>query len=251
MLDDDALQLQILDLLLQSQGITAQCFTSPALALAAIVATNKPVTLLMDLRMPFHDPVDYCATVRAASATTRLVGMSATMPAPSLTSLFDAFLLKPLEPAQLLPALCACEADAVGATPALNDGIFESFASKMPAPALDSLYAAYFSDAAKRLSQIESAITRNDVAGCREAAHALKGSSAMLGLQAVAVAVAPLEPAEGPLPAKANSMLLTTRAQVEQARLLLASRFESLPPSTYVPPLPVANVAPTQESKTP
>ncbi len=255
MLDDDPLQLQVMALMLAAGGLIPQCFTTPEQALAAAASATAPVTFLMDMRMPGVDPALLLAQIRQQYAGAHIVGMSATMPSQSLSSQFDGFLLKPLDPSQMQSALCACCKPVAAAQTPLNDAIFRNFASRMPADALDSLFTAYFADAAMRLDAIDAAIAREDAAACRHAAHALKGSSAMLGIQSVAASVSPLEgidatSASVTMPPHAASLLLFARSQVEEARLALAHRLQALSNSAFIPPA-VPLDAPIQESKTP
>ena len=103
----------------------------------------------------------------------------------------DAFLLKPLQKTRLEKALCSCNDTAARAVPGrrsrrtanvLDDGIFNRFARMLPPRALASLYGAYFFDAEQRLQAISEAAVACDSEKFQQSLHALKGSSAMLGL---------------------------------------------------------------------
>jgi HPt (histidine-containing phosphotransfer) domain-containing protein len=118
----------------------------------------------------------------------------------------------------------------------LDEQIFTSLASRMPPAKLDSMYASYFSDAARRMSRMEAAITAQSQEMFQEAAHSLKGSSGMLGIQWVAAMASVMESVDPmALPDRARSLMNSLYAEIENARRVLAPRLEAVS-SVIVPP---------------
>ena len=245
-LDDDHIQLELTGLLLQSAGMLAHPFSHASVALDWLTrrATQGPVTVLMDLHIPDSDPSALVTALRATAADVRIVGMSASQPTDELLAEFDAFLLKPLQKARLEKALCSCNDSAKRAAPGrrskraanvLDDSIFNRFARMLPPRALASLYGAYFFDAEQRLKAIGEASISCNAETFQHSLHALKGSSAMLGLTLIvqrAVLMEHLTTATILLHGPENLALL--RQEVERAQSLIQLRLQTM--SAFVPP---------------
>ena len=253
MLDDDPLQLQVLDLLLRAEGIVAECFDQPQSALLRAAGCTGPLSVLMDLNLPSHDPAAFCDQLRAASPAARLVGVSASVPTLSLAGLFDALLLKPVEGRPLAEAVCLLHESPNPV--ALSDSTFASLAQHMTTAQLDSLYTTYFADTSSRFAALEAAIAQGDHDAYQHAAHALKGSSSMLGLQSVAACMTRMEALVNdalltPGSSQAMALLASARHRNEEARLLLASRLRqlaaapiALPATSTYSTAPLSNVS--------
>jgi CheY-like chemotaxis protein len=234
-LDDDALQLQIMHLLLLSLGIEAEYFQEPASAMESAMRSATPVSLLMDVNLPDHeghDAVGFATQLRAASAGVHITGISATTPQQPVLSLFDAFLLKPVSAAQLGEAICPYTEKPHPAP--IHDGVVRGLTQHMSGAQLASLYDSYFTDAAARLASVEAAIQQDDAVAFRNAAHAIKGSSAMLGIQSVSATTGQMEAlcdgaALGHALPQARSLLSIAHQRLEQARLLLVPHLRALP----------------------
>ncbi len=242
-LDDDHIQLELTGLLLQSAGLLAHPFTQTSAAMEWLASRPGPVTVLMDLHLPDSEPAGLVTALRAAAADLRIVGMSASQPADELLASLDAFLLKPLQKTRLEKALCSCNDTAARAVPGrrsrrtanvLDDGIFNRFARMLPPRALASLYGAYFFDAEQRLQAISEAAVACDSEKFQQSLHALKGSSAMLGLTLIVqrtVLMEQLTTASILLHGPENLALL--RQEVERAQSLIQLRLQTM--SAFVP----------------
>jgi CheY-like chemotaxis protein len=219
-------------------------------------ANKGLVTVLMDLHMPDTGPSQLAATLRAAAPDVRVVGMSASQPEESLRMELDAFLLKPFDSDALGQAMCSCH-DTIATAHAgkrpqrsprvLDEAIFHRFAAMLPPRALASLYTAYFYDAEQRLQILRTASISCKADEFQRASHALKGSSAMLGLTMVAQRASLMEELDptmillhGP------ESLLLLRKEVERAQSLIHMRLQTM--SSFVLPDAVPTHAVLTES---
>lgn len=254
-LDDDPVQLQVLDLLLESEGYKAVCFITPAELLDSALKLTGPATFLLDFNIPGHNVVELCEFLRMHVADARIVAMSAGKIGRRNSQCFDAFVQKPAGLAQLRLSLCACSPvpatnsfEPNGEAQALDERIFANLARSMKAAALDSLYSAYFADAGRRLNALELALEAENINAYQQAAHALKGASGMLGLTQVAAAACCME-SEPLLTAHSSALLARTRQDLETARLQVAATLRDFSDDLQFPPFSVPLNASLNEGK--
>jgi CheY-like chemotaxis protein len=254
-IDDDHIQLELTGLLLQSAGLLAHPFTETSAAMTWLTqrANQGPVTVLMDLHIPDSEPAAFITALRAAASDLRVVGMSASQPADDVLAELDVFLMKPLQKGRLEKALCGCHDTATRAVTGrrskraaevVDDAIFNRFARMLPPRALASLYGAYFFDAEQRLKSIGDAAIICDSDKFHQSLHALKGSSAMLGLTLIvqrAVLMELLTTETILLHGPEN--LAQLRQEVERAHTLIQNRLQM---SDFVPPDTLPGARPTR-----
>lgn len=249
LLEDDSLQMQVLSLQLRAEGLAPLCCGTGDEALQQIAAAAPgELTLLMDVQVAHVQPVEFCRQVRALFPAARIVGCSASRPAERVLAAFDDFCLKPVAGRALADAAFPKDAKAGGPVAELNVDTFENLARSMSPAMLRSLFAAYFKDAEQRLSGMDAAYATADVAAVKRYAHTLKGSSGMLGVQAVAQAAFALETLDAP--AQAPLLLAALRRRLAHARDAIHAKLDTL--SAEVAMVPSTTDSPTallQESK--
>ena len=88
---------------------------------------------------------------------------------------------------------------------------------------LEELLDEYLDDTPKQLSQLHSAVVKNDLVAIDSIAHTLKGSSGNLGVHSVYQLCAVLEQeAKGGVVADAAASFATIEAEFEKAKVALA-----------------------------
>ncbi len=206
-LDDDEVFLNLANAFLSMAGHQVTALSHSDQALAALKTNSAFDLVLTDLTMPGLEGQALAGTLRAAMpANAPLLGISATQPSAETVALFDAFLLKPLNPQTLQDAVhnaienrasrgaAAATSPEPQATskPILDEAILGSLARTIPPPQLHKLYEMGIADVEKRLLRIQEAATTGDMATIRREAHAIKGSCGMVGareLEALASAI--------------------------------------------------------------
>ncbi len=195
--DDDAISLSLVSLLLKSDGyeiLEASGGVAAVDFLSSLQPDALPSVLLVDLRMPGLSGQALASTLRSLAPNARLLAMSAT---PSSAEGYDAFVRKPLDLASLRTALEG-RADAPipfpnGRQPILDEGVFQRMARMMPPPAVREVYEACLSDVRARSPEMRTAGAANDLPSVRRTAHTFKGSAGMIGARKLASAAAELE----------------------------------------------------------
>lgn len=184
--DDDALSLELLVLLLARAGYAAKSAESGEAAIAALEAGDSFDLLLVDLQMPGISGSTLAHGLRGTGSGARLLAMSASQPAASMLEGFDGFLLKPFS----IEALAVVEKtspkpheEAGRSTSAgvLDNEVYRKLASSMSAEKLAQLYALCLGDVRRRVETMRKAAEAgDDAAYCREA-HAIKGGCGLIG----------------------------------------------------------------------
>ncbi len=238
LIDDDPIHLEIVSVLLRAEHVEAATALSgqEALRILEKVPAGVSALVLMDIHMPGLSGPDLLLRLRQLRPSVRILGMSASTPNEAALALLDGFMLKPLGPAALRKAIRggqprqpAASVPATGVQPVLAEATYRRFVHMLPPAALQSLYNAYFFDASQRLTALKAAAKSRDREAFRMAAHALKGSSSMLGFALIAQKASALEQqmtADGKMPAIAPLDALTR--DVEAAHALLSSRLSSI-----------------------
>jgi HPt (histidine-containing phosphotransfer) domain-containing protein/ActR/RegA family two-component response regulator len=252
-LEDDAVQLQVMSLQLQAQGLEPHGCATPEGALRQIAAMPPgPLTVLMDLRMPQMQPLEFCRQARTLAPRVRIVGCSASQPEAEIVAALDQFLLKPVDGAALARAILSREEqkEATGKKPSasvaappvdLHGETFDNLARSMSPVMLRSLYAAYFTDAEQRLRAMRSAQAGGDAEAMQRSAHTLKGASGMLGVQAVAQAAFAVETLAAKSLAEAPLLLDELQQRLERAHNATQEKLDTLGAN-------LAMVSPTAEA---
>jgi signal transduction histidine kinase/DNA-binding response OmpR family regulator len=171
--------------------------------------------ILMDVQMPEMDGLEATRAICArwpAGERPRIVAMTAeameTDRQACLAAGMDDYVVKPVRLERLARALAQCRPvvgrggaaeraadDATGST-VLDHGVLRELQAELGgADALRQLIATFLEGSPRFLAALRDAAARNDASGMRQAAHALKSSSAMLGATALSNQCAELEEA--------------------------------------------------------
>jgi CheY-like chemotaxis protein/HPt (histidine-containing phosphotransfer) domain-containing protein len=192
LVDDDALSLAVMSLLLGAEGhevITAECGDTALRLLATTDAAEAPNVLLVDMQMPGMSGRRLAAQLKKmVGPESVLLAMSAT---PNMTPAgYDDFLLKPLDvkaleaaairrPAQR-PQISAPRAQTNDSV-ALDPVIYGNLVRAIPASAVAEVYAACVDDTRRRVPEMRVWADGEDMAKVRRTAHAIKGGAGMVG----------------------------------------------------------------------
>ena len=204
-IDDDPVMLELLSLVLGSEGHTVITTSSAAEALDLLRADPGIQLVLTDMQMPDTSGPELARRIRQLyGRATPLLAMSANDPAPEDLLPFNGFLRKPFTPADFGRAVEASASwypSGDGATvpreqPREEHGSrdldmekFERLRASMPAAQLRQMYEFCLQDAATRLDRMQAAADAGDAATFAREAHTIKGGCGMLGaleLQALA-----------------------------------------------------------------
>ncbi len=198
-IDDDALSLAVISLLLRSDGYEVLQAADGATAielLGTLQPDTLPSVLLADLRMPGIQGRDLAVALRATVPQAKLLAMSATA---DTAEGYDGFLKKPLDLAALQSALQPQEYGVPEpATPTdpqvdLDEAVYAKLMRMMPQEAVREIYETCLNDVRARAAEMRIASTTNDLASVRLTAHAIKGGAGMVGAQKLAAVAAVLE----------------------------------------------------------
>lgn len=188
--DDDALSRDLLTLLLEAEGYEVEAAASGEAAVARS-ASRSPDVVLTDIQMPGLAGSSLAAALRMELGEgPLLLAMSGSQPPVSALTGFDGFLLKPFtvgalksmmgrETPLIDDALDDALDDAIG--DALDEAIYAKMCDLMPVAQLGQMYALCIDDARKRIAHMEALAAAGGDAEYRKEAHAVKGSSGMLG----------------------------------------------------------------------
>lgn len=253
LVDDDAVSLELMALLLAHEGhqVLRANDAGAALELLAADKAARPDVLLVDLQMPGVSGGQLAEKVRALEGPEPLLlAMSATEVQRQQLLAFDGFLLKPLALGDLsralkpkkrgrLPGVRVAHpgrAAAVPATrlaaalsnaPALDMAVVAKLRAMMPIEALHDLVAACIADTRTCVAALQNQVQTGDTAAVRRLAHRIKGAASMIGAVDLARLASDLEVGgnkAAATPVVLND-LLTACSELE--RILLAGKFAS------------------------
>jgi hypothetical protein len=264
LVDDDPISLEIVSLMLGSDGHQVQraCDGETALrmlglapggAAAARTPTGDlpdvllPDVLLIDMHMPGLSGESLAEQVRAmAGPRPKLLAMSATL---MEARGFDGFLQKPLTMEDLREGMRAERRSAAprrpkvkskpprrrpkagmedsGADPCLDQAILGKLARAMPAASLKELYAACIADSRAHAAILEELARAGKPAELPPEAHRIKGAALMLGASRVAQVALSLEGGSCNKEAALHLVAELQLALDELERMLLAGKLES------------------------
>jgi len=188
--DDDALSRDLLTLLLEAEGYEVEAAASGEAAVARS-ASRSPDVVLTDIQMPGLAGSALAAALRMELGEgPLLLAMSGSQPPVSALTGFDGFLLKPFTVSALKKMMGrgtpliddALDGALDGAIDdALDEAIYAKMCDLMPVAQLGQMYALCIDDARKRITHMEALAAAGGDAEYRKEAHAVKGSSGMLG----------------------------------------------------------------------
>ncbi len=207
LVDDDSISLELTALLLAANGALVERALGGQQALDLLHNHSPlPDTVLVDLQMPGISGADIARFVQSLpSPRPRVIAMSAAALPEAERGIFDHALLKPLD-RELLRAALAGPRNGDGAmaanappvlsfvrTPALDQVRIRKLQEIMPPEAIAELYGVYVADTRNRIAELEHCSASGDEEGLRRCAHAIKGSSAMIGVPGMASIAAGFE----------------------------------------------------------
>jgi CheY-like chemotaxis protein len=208
LIDDDEISREVLSMTLEAHGFPIDTADNGAQALMRLEITTVDV-ILMDTQMPGLSGLELIKAIRRESSA-RLFAISGSEVSDAVRNACDGFLLKPIEPEDLV-ALLAASADSgtvgpevampetkktthvVGAAEVIDPAVLARLTAMMPAASLREIYEAVAADLKKRLLLLEKAMTSGDSAEVGRLAHSVKGGSAMVGFTMATEAAARLE----------------------------------------------------------
>jgi len=217
LVDDDAVSLELMSLLLAHEGhqVLSANDAGSALKLFAADSTGRPDVLLVDLQMPGVSGGQLADSIRAMEDPGRrplLLAMSATEAKRQQLMSFDGFLLKPLALDDLRRALNPTRRNhrpgvrvahpgapaRRGAAPAANAGpldmtVIDKLLTMMPLAALHQVITACIADTRVCIDDLKNQEPPWDVTYVRQTAHRVKGAAAMIGATRIAELAAGLE----------------------------------------------------------
>lgn len=208
LIDDDEISRELIAALLAPLGVHSILVQSGEAALERLRDQSAPPSgILLDAHLPGIRGIALIAALRSLTPAPILL-ISASEVAAELRSAADAFLLKPVEPEQILAALHSLEAqcDSSHSEPAairdeagipylaiIDPAMLEKLRTRMKPAALRAIYQALADDLAQRLVALDLALRDADHGQVTAIAHAIKGGCAMLGVSAARDAASSLE----------------------------------------------------------
>jgi len=239
LVDDDAVSLELMALLLAHEGhqVLRANDAGAALELLSLDQAVRPDVLLVDLQMPGISGGQFAEKVRAlGSPGPLLLAMSASEAQRQQLLAFDGFLLKPLAVDDLRRALkpkkrgrapaarVSHPGSKTSPSPgrAVDPAVVSKLLKMMPKEAFVELFAACIADSRTSIRAIQSQVDRQDLSGAGPLAHRIKGAASMVGAVHLAWLAGGLE-AGGSKPAATPAVLddlLSACSELE--RMLLA-----------------------------
>lgn len=196
--DDDAVMREVLLALLDMQGHEVHVVDSGDEALHRLATEPAPDFVLTDMLMPgIHGGALVQALRNVMAPSTRLVGMSGSLPQQRLLDSLDAFVLKPFGYADLEAALQSVAApgqrrqeeptplaettSGPGLPPVLDETIFTSLQASFRPAQLADLYTMTLNDVEKRRRKMKDFVASRDLEAMQREAHSIKGLCGMVG----------------------------------------------------------------------
>ena len=254
LIDDDELGRSVLELYLTDAGYTVIEAADGAAALAQLQRFAPSISIVLcDMQMPgLHGPALLAAMLPLLTAGTPVLAMSGSQPAPEQIATFDAFLLKPPTPEQLLHAVEALLPAEVAAprasaassilpertasgetTVVLDETAFAPLCHMLRPEQLRELFALSFHELDKHLARMQQAMVIGDRETMHHSAHTVKGSFAIVGARELQQLGATLEAGTGTSADQAATLARIPLA-ADRLRRMLSTRgvhLELLPPS--------------------
>jgi CheY-like chemotaxis protein len=234
LVDDDAVSLELMAMLLAHEGHQVVSATGAEAALD-VLATEKADVLLVDLQMPGISGGQLAEKVRAMDGPNPLLlAMSATEVQRRQLPAFDGFLLKPLalgdlrkamnptksarNPKQRTKISASCEI--------LDMTVVGKLLVMMPEQALHDVITACIADTRACIETIRIQRRQHDLTGVQQSAHRIKGAAAMIGASHLAKLAAGLELGGSKEAATPDVLDELSIACSELQRMLLAGKLK-------------------------
>lgn len=226
LIDDDPISREVLLLQLEMHGFPIEVAKDGPTAIARLGnGRSLPQVILMDTQMPGLSGLELIAALRA-STPAHVIAISGSEPGEAIRHATDGFLLKPIQPEDLVALLHAANApgpeseatahpsESISLVDSLVDPIvLGKLKAMMPASAVREIYAAVAADLKSRLYTLNAAMQADDSLEVARIAHAIKGGCAMVGLTSAKDAAARLE---------ISNLPVTWPAEMSQLRIALA-----------------------------
>jgi CheY-like chemotaxis protein len=243
LVDDDAVSLELMALLLAHEGhqVLRANDAGAALELLAADKAARPDVLLVDLQMPGVSGGQLAERVRALGGPEPLLlAMSATEAKRQQLLAFDGFLLKPLALDDLrralkpkkrgrMPGIRVAHPGRAAAVSgdAVDMAVVGKLLTMMPRQALHEVITACIADSRASVETLKNQLRERDRSGVRQSAHRIKGAALMIGATHLAKLAARLEMGgdkEAATPGVLDDLL---SACSELERMLLAGKFKN------------------------
>lgn len=186
--EDNAINQELLLMVLESSGFTADVAKNGLEVLAALKTQDYDV-ILMDLSMPKMDGTTAAREIRRTMGdkAPRIIALTASTERDSVpTDCFTDFLSKPISRDTLLRVLAGLAAplpvERAGNAPlpTLNFQVFRDCAGD-DKESQSEFVGAYQGELSRDLPRLEDAVRRGDAAQVKTIAHGLRGASAVMG----------------------------------------------------------------------
>ena len=240
LIEDDDTTREVLTVLLEAEGWKTLAAPSGEDALRLLTSTEAPpAVILTDQQLPGIAGQDLAIKLRellrARQAQAILLGMSASVQeAPG----FDAMLRKPFQAADVraiyeqlssthvVPGRDKSPYKSDGNLLTLDEAVCLKLEGQMGLRARD-LYCFAMTDANDRLGRMSQALTESDMTSFHKEAHALKGSSGMIGARRLSALAAQAEKmtAAGSAQAPSHQLLTDMHRACDEIHLMLETRF--------------------------
>ena len=243
LVDDDAVSLELMALLLAHEGhqVLRANDAGAALELLAADKATRPDVLLVDLQMPGVSGGQLAERVRALGGPEPLLlAMSATEAKRQQLLAFDGFLLKPLALDDLrralkpkkrgrMPGIRVAHPGRAAAVSrdALDMAVVSKLLTMMPREALHEVITACIADSRASVETLKNQLRERDRAGVRQSAHRIKGAALMIGATHLAKLAARLEMGGDKEAATRGVLDDLLSACSELERMLLAGKFKN------------------------
>jgi two-component system sensor histidine kinase RpfC len=234
LVDDDAVSLELMSILLAHEGHQVVSANGAEAALN-VLAREKADVLLVDLQMPGISGGQLAQKVRAMEGPNPLLlAMSATEVQRRQLISFDGFLLKPLSSGALRKALNTKQVSkpvkqrvkASASCETIDQAVIDKLLRMMPEQSLHDVITACIADSRTIIEVIQTQQTQGDLAGVRQSAHRIKGAAAMIGASYLAKLAAGLEVGGNKEAATPHVLDDLRIACSELERMLFAGKFK-------------------------
>jgi CheY-like chemotaxis protein len=236
LVDDDAVSLEVMSLLLSHEGHQVVRADNATTALEELASGRepRPDVLLVDLQMPGVSGGQLAQKVHTLGGVRPLMlAMSASEAQQAQLAVFDGFLLKPIVVEELRRALKPGKRPSNGGrfgqreksrrsadeNETVDIAVIEKLLTMMPLDALQDVIAACISDTRTCVRALQGQVPGD---GVRRLAHRIKGAASMIGAVRLARLAAGLEMGGGKEAATPTVLNDLLKACTELERMLLA-----------------------------
>jgi CheY-like chemotaxis protein len=187
LIDDDLISREVAATVLTLDGYTVHTAADGKSALETLAGGScVPEVILVDAQMPGLAGAALITKLRARSRAA-VVAVSGSLPPEEVRRAADGFLSKPFNGVALehvlahrLPA-SANPRKTDSSDSVISPETLAQLRRQMPESGIREIYAAVTADLGRRLTALEAAISRQDMAEVRRIGHAIKGGCGMVG----------------------------------------------------------------------